>query len=90
MNLNVASFKNLVMIKKSLILLLLHTIFLYFLQSDRLKGELEIIRVKYHQANEELANLRMNLDDSRSNADRLHKESELVVHNVNTWVKEQK
>ena len=60
------------------------------LQSDKLKTELEMLRGKYHQANDEITSLRMNLEDSRGNADRLHRESELVVHNVNTWVKEQK
>ena len=32
----------------------------------------------------------MALEESRANGDRLHRESELVVQNVNTWVQEQK
>lgn len=34
--------------------------------------------------------LRVSLEDARANGDRLHRESELVVENVNSWVKEQK
>ncbi len=59
-------------------------------QNDKLRSDVEILRVKFHQGNEEIASLRLGLEESRGNADRLHRESELVVHNVNTWVKEQK
>ena len=34
--------------------------------------------------------LRVSLEDARANGDRLHRESELVVENVSSWVKEQK
>jgi len=53
-------------------------------------SELELMRQNYHSANEEIKGLRMALEESRTNGDRLHKESELVVQNVNTWVQEQK
>lgn len=49
-----------------------------------------MLRQKYHHVNEEMNNLRLALEESRNNGDRLHKESELVVQNVNTWVREQK
>ena len=52
--------------------------------------DMESLRGKYHTANTDIANLRMSLDESRSNEGRLHKESELVVENVDVWVKEQK
>jgi len=39
---------------------------------------------------EEVQTLRVSLEDARANGDRLHRESELVVENVNSWVKEQK
>lgn len=53
-------------------------------------SELDLIRQNYRSANEEIKGLRLALEESRSNGDRLHKESELVVQNVNTWVQEQK
>ncbi len=59
-------------------------------QSDKWKSEFEVLRHKYHNANEEITNLRMALEESRANGERLHRESELVVQNVNTWVREQK
>lgn len=49
-----------------------------------------MLRNKYHNASEEIANLRLALEESRGNGERLHRESELVVQNVNTWVREQK
>ena len=49
-----------------------------------------MLRNKYHTASEEISNLRVALEEARSNSDRLHRESELVVQNVNTWVREQK
>ena len=68
-----------------------HVRFLYsFLQSERFMSELDLIRQNYRSANEEIKGLRLALEESRSNGDRLHKESELVVQNVNTWVQEQK
>ena len=53
-------------------------------------NELELMKQNYRSANEEISGLRVALEESRSNGDRLHRESELVVHNVNTWVQEQK
>ena len=60
------------------------------IQSEALKNELEMLKQKYQTSSDEITNLRVALDDSRSNSDRLHRESELVVQNVNTWVREQK
>lgn len=48
------------------------------------------MKQNYRSANEEISGLRVALEESRANGDRLHRESELVVHNVNTWVQEQK
>lgn len=48
------------------------------------------MKQNYRSANEEISGLRAALEESRSNGDKLHRESELVVHNVNTWVQEQK
>lgn len=39
---------------------------------------------------EELKKLENALERSRDNGERLHKESELVIANVNTWVNEQR
>ena len=69
-------------------LLLILNVFIF--QSEKLMSELDLIRQNYRSANEEIKGLRMALEESRSNGDRLHKESELVVQNVNTWVQEQK
>lgn len=43
-----------------------------------------------HYNNFQVQTLRVSLEDARTNGDRLHRESELVVENVNSWVKEQK
>ena len=59
-------------------------------QSEQLRSEVEQLRHKQHVASEEIAALRIALEESRSNGERLHRESELVVQNVNTWVREQK
>ncbi|CAG5136164.1 unnamed protein product, partial [Candidula unifasciata] len=59
-------------------------------EAGKLLGELEMMKQNYRGASEEIAGLRMALEESRANGDRLHRESELVVHNVNTWVQEQK
>lgn len=59
-------------------------------QSERMYQELDLIRQKFQNANEENASLRSSLDESRANGEKLHRESELVVQNVNTWVREQK
>ncbi|XP_062613772.1 golgin subfamily A member 5-like isoform X2 [Saccostrea cucullata] len=57
---------------------------------DKLKNDHDFIQYNYHCSGEEIQSLRNALEESRSNGDRLHKESELVVQNVNTWVQEQK
>lgn len=60
------------------------------MQTDRFRNELELLGHNYSSANEEIEGLRVALEDSRANGDRLHRESELVVQNVNAWVQEQK
>ncbi|WAR12172.1 PMFBP-like protein [Mya arenaria] len=59
-------------------------------ESEKIYTEVDLMRQNYQSANEEIKGLRMALEESRTNGDRLHKESELVVQNVNTWVQEQK
>jgi hypothetical protein len=59
-------------------------------QGEQMRSELEQLRHKQHVASEEIAGLRIALEESRTNGERLHRESELVVQNVNTWVREQK
>lgn len=39
---------------------------------------------------EEVKKLEISLDKSRDNGERLHKESEMVIANVNQWVHEQR
>jgi hypothetical protein len=39
---------------------------------------------------EEQKKLEVSLDKSRENGERLHKESEMVISNVNQWVHEQR
>ena len=39
---------------------------------------------------EEIKRLEISLDKSRDNGERLHKESEMVISNVNNWVNEQR
>ncbi|XP_069757408.1 polyamine-modulated factor 1-binding protein 1 isoform X3 [Narcine bancroftii] len=55
-----------------------------------MKVELTSLQERYHSKTEELETLRMSLHDARSDSSRLHRESELVVANVNQWVKDQK
>lgn len=69
---------------------IVYLIMLCVYQSEKLLSELDLMRQNYHSANEEIKGLRMALEESRTNGDRLHKESELVAQNVNTWVQEQK
>ena len=57
---------------------------------ERLHAEQESLRSRLQVSQEETAGLKLALSDSRANNDRLHRESELVVQNVNTWVREQK
>ena len=60
------------------------------MQAESLRSEVEVLSHKRHALTEEISGLRSALDESRSNGERLHRESELVVQNVNTWVREQK
>lgn len=57
---------------------------------ERLDEELKSVRHTYKLSVDEAQALQAALDDARSNSDRLHKESEQVVMNVNGWVDEQK
>ncbi|XP_067932681.1 interaptin-like [Watersipora subatra] len=57
---------------------------------ERTEEELRSVRNSHRVATEEVQALQNALDDARSNGDRLHKESEQVVRNVNGWVDEQK
>lgn len=57
---------------------------------ERLEEELKSVRQTYKLSVDEAQALQAALDDARSNSDRLHKESEQVVMNVNGWVDEQK
>ena len=63
---------------------------LVLVQVGKLSGELDDLRQKYANIAKDLSNARLALDESRVNSERLHHESELVVQNVNTWVREQK
>ena len=57
---------------------------------DRSEEDVKIARNSHRAATEEIQSLQAALDDARNNGDRLHKESEQVVRNVNGWVDEQK
>lgn len=57
---------------------------------ERCDEDLKIARNSHRAATEEIQSLQAALDDARNNGDRLHKESEQVVRNVNGWVDEQK
>ncbi|XP_015780773.1 PREDICTED: polyamine-modulated factor 1-binding protein 1-like isoform X1 [Acropora digitifera] len=59
-------------------------------ENEKLKQEFSISRQQHQSCLEEVQTLRVSLEDARANGDRLHRESELVVENVNSWVKEQK
>ncbi len=59
-------------------------------QADQYRSEAQVLGTQYQKAAEEVSSLRVSLDESRTNGERLHRESELVVKNVNQWVKEQK
>ena len=60
------------------------------MQSNRLGCEVQSLEAKLEASRDEIGAMRMSLDEARSNSDRLHRESELVVANVNKWVQEQK
>lgn len=53
-------------------------------------AQMDSVNQKYSAAVCEADVLRQCLGDARSDSSRLHRESELVVTNVNQWVKEQK
>ena len=57
---------------------------------DRSEEDVKIARNSHRAATEEIQSLQAALDDARNNGDKLHKESEQVVRNVNGWVDEQK
>ncbi|KAL0187820.1 hypothetical protein M9458_014919, partial [Cirrhinus mrigala] len=54
-----------------------------------LLSQMDAVNQKYSAAVCEADVLRQCLGDARSDSSRLHRESELVVTNVNQWVKEQ-
>ena len=60
------------------------------LQNNRLSAEVQSLESKLEASRDEIGAMRMSLDEARANSDRLHRESELVVANVNKWVQEQK
>ncbi|XP_016377074.1 trichohyalin-like [Sinocyclocheilus rhinocerous] len=57
---------------------------------EALLSQMDAVNQKYSTAVCEADVLRQCLGDARSDSSRLHRESELVVTNVNQWVKEQK
>lgn len=57
---------------------------------ERVEEDLRNARNNHRIAGDEVMALQAALDDARNNGDRLHKESEQVVQNVNGWVDEQK
>ncbi|EDO49210.1 predicted protein [Nematostella vectensis] len=63
---------------------------LLFEENEKLKQELSLSRSQNQSCLEEVQTLRISLEEARANGDRLHRESELVVENVNSWVQEQK
>ncbi len=60
------------------------------MQVEALLSQMDSVNQKYRAAVCEADVLRQCLGDARSDSSRLHRESELVVTNVNQWVKEQK
>ncbi|XP_073691780.1 uncharacterized protein pmfbp1 [Garra rufa] len=59
-------------------------------QVEALLSQMDAVNQKYSTAVCEADVLRQCLGDARTDSSRLHRESELVVTNVNQWVKEQK
>ncbi|XP_077057955.1 uncharacterized protein pmfbp1 isoform X3 [Siphateles boraxobius] len=57
---------------------------------EALHSQMDSVDQKYNAAVCEVDVLRQCLGDARSDSSRLHRESQLVVTNVNQWVKEQK
>ncbi|KAF7703395.1 hypothetical protein HF521_022402 [Silurus meridionalis] len=59
-------------------------------QLETVHSEMDSVEQKYRDALSEVKVLKQALGDARTDSSRLHRESELVVTNVNQWVKEQK
>ena len=57
---------------------------------NKMEADLQNQRQKQQLLQEENKNLELSLSQSRENSDRLHKESEMVITNVNSWVHEQR
>ena len=60
------------------------------LKSEKYQMENQNLSQKCQFLVEEAKKLEVSLDKSRDNGERLHKESELVIANVNSWVHEQR
>lgn len=65
-------------------------IFILCVQVEDLYSKMDAVDQKYNAAVCEVDVLRKCLGDARCDSSRLHRESELVVTNVNQWLKEQK
>jgi len=59
-------------------------------ENDRLKNENLRLSQQYHRQIEQFNQTEQELEAVKANGDRLTRESELVVENMNTWVKEQR
>ncbi|XP_057291270.1 227 kDa spindle- and centromere-associated protein-like [Hydractinia symbiolongicarpus] len=57
---------------------------------DRLKNESLRLNQQHHKTLEQLHETKQELESVKINGDRLTRESEMVVENMNTWVKEQR
>lgn len=57
---------------------------------NKIELELQNQKSKIEHLTEENRKLETSLGQSRENSERLHKESEMVITNVNTWVHEQR
>ena len=69
---------------------LLSIIEILIFKASRLEIEAQNLEQKCHFLAEETKKLEQSLDKSRDNGERLHKESEMVIANVNSWVHEQR
>ncbi|CAF0853486.1 unnamed protein product [Brachionus calyciflorus] len=59
-------------------------------EAMRFEAEVQTLNQKCAYLVEETKKLEISLDRSRDNGERLHKESEMVIANVNQWVNEQR
>jgi chromosome segregation ATPase len=59
-------------------------------EAAKLDSEVSSLSQKCAYLTEEAKKLEVCLDKSRDNGERLHKESEMVISNVNSWVNEQR